>query len=131
MIDRTVFGKDWHERKTPRHRRACLSWVLVSGGAVDAQDPEPLREGTCELAGELFPDTNPGPGSLKEIRYSRTHEPRDIRAQPERGHRARQGAVLGHAGRQRRRAGVRVVPFPRRRRPALHQPGQPGRRRQP
>ena len=29
--------------------------------------PEPLREGTCELAGELFPDTNPGPGTLKEI----------------------------------------------------------------
>jgi cytochrome c peroxidase len=39
---------------------------LVSSGAVDAQDPD-LREGTCELAGELFPDTNPGPGSLKEI----------------------------------------------------------------
>jgi cytochrome c peroxidase len=33
-----------------------------------AQAPEPeLREGTCDLAGELFPDTNPGPGSLKEI----------------------------------------------------------------
>src|SRR5262245_27256547 len=25
------------------------------------------REGTCELAQELFPDNNPGPGSLKEI----------------------------------------------------------------
>jgi cytochrome c peroxidase len=48
---------------------ACLLVVgLLSGGAVDvdAEDPE-LREGTCELAGELFPDTNPGPGSLKEI----------------------------------------------------------------
>jgi hypothetical protein len=32
-----------------------------------AQAPEPEREGTCEGAGELFPDTNPGPGSLKEI----------------------------------------------------------------
>jgi len=31
------------------------------------QAAEPLREGTCDLAGELFPDTNPGPGSLKEI----------------------------------------------------------------
>ena len=27
----------------------------------------PLREGTCDLAGELFPDTNPGPGTLKEF----------------------------------------------------------------
>jgi cytochrome c peroxidase len=45
---------------------ACLFVSLVSGGAVDADDPD-LREGTCELAGELFPDTNPGPGSLKEI----------------------------------------------------------------
>jgi cytochrome c peroxidase len=32
-----------------------------------AQAPEPVREGTCELAGELFPDSNPGPGNLKEI----------------------------------------------------------------
>ncbi len=47
---------------------ACLLVAgLVSGGAVDAQDPEPLREGTCEFAGDLFPDTNPGPGSLKEV----------------------------------------------------------------
>ena len=47
---------------------ACLLVAgLVSGGAVDAQDPEPLRESTCEFAGDLFPDTNPGPGSLKEV----------------------------------------------------------------
>jgi cytochrome c peroxidase len=38
---------------------------LLSGGAVYAQHD--LREGTCEMAGEMFPDTNPGPGSLKEI----------------------------------------------------------------
>ena len=31
------------------------------------QPPEPPREGTCEGAQELFPDTNPGPGSLKAI----------------------------------------------------------------
>jgi cytochrome c peroxidase len=31
------------------------------------QAAESLREGTCDLAGELFPDTNPGPGTLKEI----------------------------------------------------------------
>jgi cytochrome c peroxidase len=32
-----------------------------------AQAPEPEREGTCELAEVLFPDSNPGPGNLKEI----------------------------------------------------------------
>ena len=31
---------------------------------VHAEEP---REGTCDLAEELFPDHNPGPGSLKEI----------------------------------------------------------------
>ena len=37
----------------------------------------------------------------------------------------RQGAVLGHAGRQRRRAGVRELPLPRGRRSALEEPGEP------
>lgn len=48
---------------------------LTTLGAVESRvttlravDPEPpLREGTCEQAGELFPDTNAGPGTLKEI----------------------------------------------------------------
>jgi len=34
---------------------------------IEPQEQEPPREGTCEMAQELFPDTNPGPGSLKEI----------------------------------------------------------------
>ena len=63
MPDRKVF---W--RSCVAASSVCLfvAGVVVSGGAVDAQDPDP-REGTCELAGELFPDTNPGPGTLKEI----------------------------------------------------------------
>src|SRR5262245_37612253 len=32
-----------------------------------AQAPEPVREGKCELADELFPNHNPGPGNLREI----------------------------------------------------------------
>ena len=35
-------------------------------GAAAAAEEAP-REGTCDLAEELFPDNNPGPGSLKEI----------------------------------------------------------------
>jgi cytochrome c peroxidase len=62
MIDRNVF---W--RSCVAASSACLLvGALVSGGAVEAQDPD-VREGTCELAGDLFPDTNPGPGTLKEI----------------------------------------------------------------
>jgi cytochrome c peroxidase len=62
-----------------RHRRISvtgaitvlgLCWMgLMSTRAVDAQEPQepPLREGQCEGADELFPDRNPGPGSLKAI----------------------------------------------------------------
>ena len=36
--------------------------------AVEPTDtPEPPREGACEGAQELFPDSNPGPGALREI----------------------------------------------------------------
>jgi cytochrome c peroxidase len=34
---------------------------------ADAAGQDPLREGECEAAGDLFPDNNPGPGSLKAI----------------------------------------------------------------
>src|SRR5262245_18105463 len=54
-------------------------WMLVVGALVTvyvlsanvrtgtAQAPAPEREGKCELADELFPNHNPGPGNLKEI----------------------------------------------------------------
>ena len=35
---------------------------------VTSQTPEPPREGTCLTSQDLFPDNNPGPGSLKGIR---------------------------------------------------------------
>ena len=40
-----------------------------------ADDPEPPREGTCEGASELFPDSNPGPGNLRAIAVP---EPTDL-----------------------------------------------------
>jgi cytochrome c peroxidase len=43
----------------------ALAAACLPGAATAAE--EAPREGTCDLAGELFPDTNPGPGSLKEI----------------------------------------------------------------
>jgi cytochrome c peroxidase len=47
----------------------ALCWTsLTTLRATEVpQPPEPPREGACEGAGELFPDTNPGPGSLKAI----------------------------------------------------------------
>ena len=44
-----------------------LTTVTTVGAVEPVQQPEPPREGTCEEAEVLFPDTNPGPGSLKEI----------------------------------------------------------------
>jgi cytochrome c peroxidase len=44
-------------------RGVVLGLLTVSTATVYAEE----REGTCELAGELFPDTNPGPGSLKGV----------------------------------------------------------------
>ena len=32
-------------------------------GSSRTQEQEPPREGTCELAQDLFPDNNPGPGA--------------------------------------------------------------------
>jgi len=43
--------------------------VLVSGfGSLPVSAQEDVREGTCAGASELFPDTNPGPGTLKALR---------------------------------------------------------------
>jgi cytochrome c peroxidase len=61
---------------TPRRLLALLAVPLSVGVIVTSltirsgtpQTPEPPREGTCETAQQRFPDTNPGPGSLKSIR---------------------------------------------------------------
>lgn len=54
--------------------RQCLfmaSWAVTAAfaGATDvrAANPQTQREGTCANAQALFPDTNPGPGSLKHV----------------------------------------------------------------
>jgi cytochrome c peroxidase len=59
-------------------RRLWKSAVLAAAAAIylittlttvraTQAPPPPPREGTCELAEDLFPDNNPGPGSLKAI----------------------------------------------------------------
>src|SRR5262245_24307161 len=61
---------------TLRPRRTWLAFALplaivylvATGSRIRAaQSQEPVREGTCERAQELFPDTNPGPGNLKDV----------------------------------------------------------------
>lgn len=37
-------------------------------GSLPVSAEEDVREGTCAGAGELFPDSNPGPGTLKTLR---------------------------------------------------------------
>ena len=105
--------------------------IALTLGAVAGGQSAGVREGTCELAEELFPDHNPGPGTLKEIPVPEPTDLDDLRPEPRRRHRAGQGALLGHAGGQRRRTGLRVVPLPRRRRSAFDQPVESRRRRQP
>jgi cytochrome c peroxidase len=53
----------------------ALAAAYPAGAAAAASDSEPPREGTCDLAEQLFPDNNPGPGSLKEIAVP---EPTDL-----------------------------------------------------
>ena len=72
----------------------------------------------------LAADLNESAGRPARRFRARTFESRGFRPGPRHGDRPRQGALLGHAGRERRRAGLRELPFPRRRGSALPQPGQ-------
>ena len=45
----------------------AMTLTEVAGGQSPA-----VREGTCELAGQLFPNHNPGPGSLKQVAVPET-----------------------------------------------------------
>ncbi len=111
-------------RLIPKVIGGLVGLLVVSAVAVHAEEP---REGTCDLAEELFPDTQPGSRVAEGDCGSRADEPRDLRPEPRCRHCAGEGALLGHAGGQRRRAGLRVVPLPRRRRSAFRQPGEPRR----
>ena len=53
---------------------AAMTLADVAGGQTTA-----VREGKCELAEQLFPDHNPGPGSLKRIPVPRTDQSRGLR----------------------------------------------------
>ena len=66
------------------------------------------------------------PGDLRAVAVPGSVEPGRLRQGSRHGARPRQGALLGHAGRERRRAGLRELPLPRRRRSALEEPGEPG-----
>jgi cytochrome c peroxidase len=54
---------------------ATLYVMSITVRTGQAQAPQHEREGKCDLAEELFPDNNPGPGNLKEIAVP---EPTDL-----------------------------------------------------
>ena len=51
--------------------------IAMTLGAVAGGQSPVVREGTCDLAEQLFPDHNPGPGSLKRVPVP---EPTDLGA---------------------------------------------------
>ena len=59
----------------PSHRRMSTLLVVtvltaiiaMTVGAVAGGQSAGVREGTCDLAEQLFPNHNPGPGSLKRV----------------------------------------------------------------
>jgi cytochrome c peroxidase len=56
-------------RRISRMRVVTLSTAMVAMtlAVVVGGQSSAVREGTCELAEQLFPDHNPGPGSLKHV----------------------------------------------------------------
>ena len=97
-------------RPDARWRTTAARRASRAAQAVDR--PGYIVNPTAALAGE--------PGGL------RAFDPERLHPRSHHGERAGQGVVLGHATRQRRRAGLRVVPFQRGRRHAPAQPAQPG-----
>ena len=92
--------------------------------AQDCRGPPPVHDRTARRRPGVRSDTTTEtalPGSRSHAGESRRFRPR-----PRGGPGPRQGALLGHAGGQRRRAGLRHVPLPRRRGPPDEEPGQPG-----
>jgi len=56
-----------------RQFTVCVALLALVFGNSRAS-AEDIREGTCAGAAELFPDSNPGPGSLKALRPHRIPE---------------------------------------------------------
>ena len=117
---------------------ACLwtaATLFVTGRSVVATNGEsastqevtiprvgnpPLTSDLVNLPGDLRTVAVPGPSNLSEF-------VRDFQMARALG----KALVLGHAGWQRRRAGVCELPFPRRRRPAVKKSAQPWSSRMP
>jgi cytochrome c peroxidase len=57
-------------------RQLAIGFLVLAPvfGCLPASAEEDIREGTCAGAQELFPDSNPGPGSLKALRPHRIPE---------------------------------------------------------
>ena len=112
-------------RLAQRIRSIAVVAGLVTSIAIIAETPPdatirrvpnpPLALDLSNLPGDLRAVAVPGPSNLS-----------DFIAASRNGTRPRQGLLLGHAGRQRRRAGVCELSFPRRGRSPIQKPGESG-----
>lgn len=55
-------------RQLLRHLTVEVLVLALGFGSLSVSAEETLREGTCAGSQELFPDSNPGPGTLKDLR---------------------------------------------------------------
>lgn len=55
-------------RQLLRHLTVDVLVLALGFGSLSVSAEETLREGTCAGSQELFPDSNPGPGTLKALR---------------------------------------------------------------
>jgi cytochrome c peroxidase len=107
-------------RKSVGLAALCLSGLLVAlPAAADTTIPRVLNPppdaDLSNLPGDLRAVPVPAPANLD-----------DFVRDPAMAACLGKAPLLGHAGRKRRRPGLRELPFPRRRRPALEEPGEPG-----
>ena len=98
------------------------------GDAVGQEPPVTAPDATIDRVRNPPLATRPGQpaGRLAHDRRARAAEPRRLREGSTGRDRARQGALLGHAGGERWHSGLRELSFPRRRRSAIEEPGEPG-----
>lgn len=61
-------------RQLLRHLAIYVLVLALGLGSLSVSAQETLREGTCAGSQELFPDSNPGPGTLKALRPKRIPE---------------------------------------------------------
>ena len=117
-------------RETPLNLAGACRSAVGRSIRNELDDRRRSRAPRRHVRTEPIPEPQSRPRNLEADSSSRTHGHRDLRPQPRRRHCPGKGVVLGHAGRQRRRAVLRHVPLPRGRRSSFRQPAEPGRRRQ-